>query len=42
MSISNFALDLPDVEAIKIFRSDQSYKYISITKETTAKEGNKK
>jgi len=30
--------DLPDVEAIKIFRSDQSYKYISITKETTAKE----
>jgi hypothetical protein len=38
MSISNFALDLPDVEAIKIFRSDQSYKYISITKETTAKE----
>lgn len=30
--------DLPDVESIKIFRSDQSYKYISITKETTAKE----
>ncbi|CAG5094555.1 Oidioi.mRNA.OKI2018_I69.XSR.g13661.t3.cds [Oikopleura dioica] len=30
--------DLPDVEAIKIFRSDQTYKYLSITKETTAKE----
>ena len=41
MSIFNFASDLPDVEAIKIFRSDQSYKYISITKETTAKEGKK-
>ena len=32
-------LDLPDVEAIKVFRSDQSHKYISITKETTAREG---
>lgn len=30
--------DLPDIEAIKVFRSDQTYKYISITKETTARE----
>ena len=33
-----YRLDLPDIEAIKVFRSDQTYKYISITKETTARE----
>ena len=31
-------LDLPDIESIKVFRSDQTYKYIAITKETTARE----
>ena len=38
INFDSFYLDLPDIEAIKVFRSDQTYKYIAITKETTARE----